>query len=51
MKGSGGKREGAGRHLKYGEPVKRITTQVPQSKADKFKTMVAKWLKQFEKQK
>lgn len=44
----GGGREGAGRPTKYGEPVKRIMSQVPQSKVDEHKAMVKAWLKQFE---
>ena len=44
---SGGKREGAGAKYKYGEPVERITVQIPKSKVKMFKTLVTKFLKPF----
>lgn len=40
MKGGGGKRPGAGRKNKYGEPVKRLTFQVPRSKAEYLKAKI-----------
>jgi hypothetical protein len=46
---SGGAREGAGRKQKYGEPIVRITSQVPESKAEEFKKKVAAILKKWEK--
>lgn len=45
---SGGKREGSGRKLKYGEPVKRLMFQVPESKAEELTTKVKAMLKRWE---
>lgn len=39
---SGGKRDGAGRHLKYGEPMKKITIEIPESKVKEVKEFVRK---------
>jgi hypothetical protein len=49
--GSGGKREGSGRKLKYGEPVKRLTFQVPESKAEEITELVQKRLNKWIKNK
>lgn len=40
MKGSGGYRPNARRPLKFGEPVKRLTFQVPQSRAEELKAKI-----------
>lgn len=36
----GGKREGAGRKLKYGEPTKKVQVRMPESKVDVIKTRI-----------
>jgi hypothetical protein len=45
----GGKREGAGRKLKYGELSETITFRVPVSKKTEFRHYVTKKLKQYER--
>ena len=37
---SGGKRVGAGRHLKYGEIMKKVTLEIPESKVKDVKEFV-----------
>ena len=37
---SGGKRVGAGRHLKYGEIMKKVTLEIPKSKVKDVKEFV-----------
>jgi hypothetical protein len=48
MKQHGGKRKGAGRHLKYGEQTEIVRFSVPKSKVDFIKKLVHKALKAFE---
>jgi hypothetical protein len=43
----GGKREGARRPLKYGEPIKVIQIKCPESKVKEFRLMAYDWLGQF----
>jgi hypothetical protein len=44
----GGKREGAGRKPKYGEPTETIAFRVPVSKVEPVKALVNGFLKPFE---
>lgn len=44
-KGSGGKREGAGAPLKYGEELVAVLSWVPESKEKEFKTKCKEILK------
>ena len=48
-KKSGGKRAGAGRKSKYGEPTEQMTHRVPTSKKNLLCEIVKKKLKTFEK--
>lgn len=43
----GGKREGSGKPLKYGEPTKLVEIRCPESKVKEFRLMAYEWLKQF----
>ena len=43
----GGKREGSGKPLKYGEPIKVIQIKCPESKVKEFRLMAYEWLRQF----
>jgi hypothetical protein len=43
----GGKREGAGRHFKYGEVCKAITIRCPESKVNELKKVIKDTLKTF----
>jgi len=36
----GGKREGSGRKLKYGEPTKKVQVRMPESKVTVIKTRI-----------
>jgi hypothetical protein len=40
----GGKRDNAGRPLKYNEPTRNITFRCPESKADELRKLVKSWL-------
>ena len=44
----GGKREGAGRPKKYGEPLKRMVIYCPQSKEIELKQLINEKLKHYE---
>jgi hypothetical protein len=43
----GGKREGAGKPLKYGEPTKRVLFRLPESKIAEIKIKLNKILKTY----
>jgi hypothetical protein len=43
----GGKREGAGKPLKYAEPTKLVEIRCPESKVKEFRLMAYEWLNQF----
>lgn len=43
----GGKREGSGKPLKYGEPTKPVEIKCPESKVKEFRLMAYEWLNQF----
>lgn len=45
---SGGKRKGAGRKNKYGEPTVIVPTRVPKSKKSEFQERVKPILKKWE---
>lgn len=45
---SGGKRKGAGRKNKYGEPTEIVPIRVPKSKKKEFKEKIAPILKRWE---
>lgn len=44
----GGKREGAGRHNKFGEVTTTIAVRVPASRVDEIKLLINKILKRYE---
>lgn len=44
---SGGERKGSGRPLKYGEPVKKVTMEFPESKITEIKQKIKLILKKY----
>lgn len=45
----GGKREGSGRPLKYGEKLKRIVSYIPESKVSEIRELIKNELNKLKK--